>query len=202
MAIPLMAGLAIAGGLGKILGTGAKKAEESRMSQAALNLQQDQLRNSQYNTGQQAQMQAGNLDLSRKQFSEAARGNRGREAMIGDILANWSPTQIDVPGVKKASISGGLQNLGPGAREAAKLLNQKALLALLEGDSFSGGEILNAPALTPMPKAGKMENIGGILGTLGSIAGGLAPLFGQEQETSYIPRPNYQSQDWGSGVRF
>src|SRR5688500_4448365 len=88
--------------IGKVLGGGAKSAEDSRMKQFEALIAQDALRNQQFSTGQNAQMQQGQLDLQRKGFTEDARGNRMKQAMLGSILQNWSPASVNVPGIQNA----------------------------------------------------------------------------------------------------
>lgn len=184
----IQAALLGAQGLSKLFGGGSKAAENSRMNQAQLQLGQDQLRNQQYQTGQNAQMQLANTDLARKDFTERARGGRAKQATLADMMMNFKPTSVSVPGVTNAEISGGMQ-IGEGAREALGNLRQQALLAQLAGDKFEGGEILNAPTVTPIPKPGKMEKWGDILATITGIAGAFAPQQDIDQGYGYVPRP-------------
>jgi hypothetical protein len=175
--LPVLAG---AGLLGKFFGGAAKGAADGRKTQAELQRDQDAIRTAQYGTQQGAEMQAGNLDLSRKGFSENARGGRAKQAMIGDFLANWSPTSINVPGIKTASVSGGLQGaLGEGGKAAGSLLNQQALMAMLNGDKFEGGKVLPTPGVTALPQPGKWEKTAGILGLLGGLGGTIGAAFPQ-----------------------
>ena len=165
-------------GLGGILGGGAKAAADGRMTEAQLRAIQDRTRTDQYGIGQQAQMQQGTLDLARKNFEEDARGGRARQAMIGDLLANFKPTSISVPGIESAQISGGLQ-LGEGGKAGASEMMRQALLKQLQGDTFEGGKILQAPGTQGIPQAGLLEKIGGIAGLGGAIAGGIGQFFPQ-----------------------
>lgn len=190
--LPAIGGIASA--IGGIFGGGAKKAEDSRFQQAQLQTGQDALRTSQYGIGQNAQMQQGQLDLDRKQFSEQARGGRANDAARAAILANWSPTSINVPGIQNAKISGGLQNLPESAKAAMAELYKQSVMAQLAGDKFEGGQILQPPAVRGIPQAGGLEKVGGILGTIGSIAGGVLPALGglgggQQIDTSASQQP-------------
>lgn len=171
----LQAALLGAGMLGKVFGGQAKGAADGRMAQANLQAEQDRTLTSQYGIGQNAQMQAGNLDLSRKGFEESARGGRAKQALIGDLLSRLQDVNISIPGVQSASITGGLRPsaLSEGGRAAGSLLNKQALLKMLEGDKFQGGEMLKAPGVQAIPQASKWEKIAGILGNVGSIAGGI-----------------------------
>ncbi len=153
----------------------AKNSAAGRVAEAGLNQGQDSLRNSQYNTAQNAQMQGGNLDLNRKSFSEGARGNRAKQALIGDLLANFKGTNISTPGIKGSQISGGLaDSMGLMGKAAGSELSRQALLKLLEGDTFEGGDILPQPGVTAQPKASTFEKIMAGIGTGGALAGSIA----------------------------
>jgi hypothetical protein len=180
MAFPLLGVLGAISGLGGILGGGAKAAADGRMKEADIHTRQDNTLTAQYGIGQDAQMDAGSLDLQRKNFTEDARGGRAKQAMLADMLMNFKPTSIDIPGIQSAKVSGGMQ-MGEGGRMAAGEMLKQALMAQLSGDKFEGGNILKAPGVQAIPKAGLLEKIGGIAGTVGAVAGGLGqvlPSFG------------------------
>lgn len=174
----ITAALGAISGLGSLFGGGAKAAADSRMQQAMLQMQQDRARTDQYGIAQGAQFQQANTDLARKHFEEDARGGRAKQAMLADLLANFQPTSINVPGIESASISGGLK-LGEGGKMAASELMKQALMKQLAGDQFEGGQILPQPGVQATPKAGWLEKTGGILGTLGAIAGGIKGILPQ-----------------------
>jgi hypothetical protein len=176
MAFPLMGVLGAISGLGGILGGGAKAAADSRMTEGELRSRQDNALTAQYGIGQDAQMDAGSLDLQRKNFTEDARGGRAKQAMLADLLMNFKPTSINVPGIQSAQISGGLQ-MGEGGRMAAGEMLKQALMAQLQGDKFEGGGILQAPGVQGIPKAGLLEKIGGIAGLAGAVAGGIGQIL-------------------------
>jgi hypothetical protein len=182
--------------ISNIFGGASKGAQEGRNTQASQQAQQDLIRSSQYNTAQNAQMQQGNLDLNRQQFSEAARGNRGREAMIGEVLANWKPGSVSVPGIQNATISGGLQNLPEGAKAAAAEMAKQAMAKMLTGDTFQGGQILPQPGVTPLPQPGKFDKFLDIAGFASALGGGLLPLTDLLKERKY--QPTGGSADGGS----
>jgi hypothetical protein len=174
----------IASAIGSLFGGGAKASGEARERQAALQLGQDRARTDQYGIGQQAQMALANTDLARKSFEEDSRGNRAKQALLGALLGNLQDVNISTPGIKQTTITGGLRPsaLGEGGRAAGNLLNQQALMKMLQGDTFQGGQILQAPGVQATPKAGGFEKFAGTLGSIGSIVGGIgaaAPqLFG------------------------
>lgn len=184
-------------GLGSLFGKGAQSSAEGRAKEADFLSRQDAIKSNQYNTAQDAQMQLANTDLARKQFSESARGGRGKQAAIADLLMNFKPTQVNVPGITPAQISGGLQ-LGEGGKAGMAELMKQALAAQLAGDKFEGGNILQAPGVSAIPKASGWEKTMGLLGTLGSIGGGIGAAFpgigggGGADQGSYSSAPAIQ----------
>lgn len=158
--------------IGSILGSAGSGKTNERLAEGQQTTQQNQQALSQYGIQQGAEMQAGNLDLSRKAFETTNRGQLGKQALIGDLLANFSPTSVNVPGIQNAQISGGLK-LGQGGQDAAKLLNSQALQKMLNPDAFTGGNVLQAPELQQMPQAGGLEKFLQTAGLIGSVAGGV-----------------------------
>jgi hypothetical protein len=134
-------------------------------------------------------MSAGNLDLSRKNFEESARGGRAKQGLLADLLGGgFKGTSIDVPGVQKATVSGGLAESlkSPGAMQAMNELRRQALMAQMqqgspEGEQFSGGKVLAPPTLTKLPDAGLMEKTLGATGLGGSLLGSV---LGNLQQSS------------------
>ena len=168
----IQAALMGAGLLGNLFGKGAEKSAQGRVQESNLLQQRDLLRNQQFNTQQGAEMNAGQLDLQRKGFTDDARLNRAKQAALADLLMNYSPQRVSVKGVPDAQISGGTR-LGEGGRAGLAEMQKQALAALLKGDTFEGGKVLAPPSLSALPKASGWEKTQGILGTIGSLAGGL-----------------------------
>lgn len=166
---------AIASGIGSIFGGAAGSKANERMAQSQLIQQQNRNAIDQYQAQQQAQMQAGNLDLQRKGFEESARGGRAKQAAIASLLQNMQDVAINVPGIKTASITGGLRPsaLGEGGRASMAELYKQAMLKQMTPDQFTGGQILNAPQMQAMPKPGKLEKFLNIAGLVGSTVGGI-----------------------------
>lgn len=181
--------LSTAGDVGSVLGSSAAGAAEGRYREGLLQNQRDALRNQQYGTQQGAQFNLGALDLQRQQFGEQARGTRGKQATIGNLLQNIQDVSLNVPGIAKGNITGGLRPsaLGPGGRAAGGELARQAMLKLMTPDTFTGGEILTPPELTPIPQPSTLENIGGAGGVIGNILGALGSNIGRPRGTQQPP---------------
>ena len=168
------------GAASQVGGKQAAGAAEGRIREADLLQRQDQLRNSQYGTQQGAEMNAGQLDLQRKGFTEGARGSRAKQAFLADLLGNYQPTRVSVKGVPEANISGGPQ-IGAGGKQAMAELSRQALLAQLTPDKFEGGNVLAPPELSTLPQAGKFDTTRSALSQIGQVGGALAPFLSQGQ---------------------
>jgi hypothetical protein len=151
-------------------GRGAGRAAESQLLD-----QRDRTATDRYQTEQAAQMAAGQQDLQRKGFTEQARGGRAKQAAIADMLANFQGTNISVPGIQSANISGGMQ-MHDGAKQAMGKLREQALLAQLKGDSpggedFQGGTILKPQAMSNVPQANGYDKFLNVASSLSGVAG-------------------------------
>jgi hypothetical protein len=170
----LQSGAQLAGAAGAARAKG--RADES----TALN-QRDQTANSLYNTAQNAQMQSGQLDLQRQQAAQQMAGKRTQQATAADLLSRMQDVSINVPGIHNATVTGGIRPsaMGDIGRTSNALLAKQALMKQLEGDSFSGGQILTPPSQSAMPQGNFLDtllNTGGLVGSLGGAAlGAMSP---------------------------
>lgn len=181
------------GAIGTVAGGAASGKSDQRMQESATTNAANNTQLAAYQTQQAAQNQAAQLDLQRKMFSEDARGGRTKQALLADLLSNLQDISIDVPGVTKASITGGLRAsaIGDQGRQSLAELRKQALQAQLGGDTFSGGEILTPPTLAAMPKKGGVESALDWIGLLGSGFGALGG--GQAQQpATYSQLPSAQ----------
>lgn len=184
--------LGIGGLVSQFLGGAAKGAADGREKQADLQSRQDQIKTAQYGIGQNAQFDLAQTDLARKNFEENSRGGRAKQALLGALLSNLQDVNISVPGIQTAQISGGLRPsaLGEGGRAAGALLNQQALMKMLQGDQFQGGNILQAPGVQVIPKPSTWEKIAGIGGLIGGgmgLAGQAMGAFKGAPSTAGVP---------------
>ena len=161
--------------IGSIAGNASGAKSDQRMQETANTNAFNNAETARYQTEQAAQNQAGQLDLQRKMFSEDARAGRGKQAALADLLSNLQDISINVPGIQTANVTGGLRPSAMGAtgRQGMAELSKQALAALMSGDTFTGGEILNPNPLTAMPKAGGTEQVLDWVGLLASLGGGI-----------------------------
>lgn len=181
--------------IAQVAGQAASGKSDQRMQQSQATNQANLSDLALYSAAQNAQNQAGQLDLNRKTFSEQARGGRAKQALLADLLSNIRDVNISVPGVQNANVSGGLRPsaIGAGGRSSLAELAKQALQAQLAGDSFTGGEILKTPEYRAMPERGGVESALDWIGLLGSGAGALGAIMNKTQQpTTYSTLPSQQ----------
>lgn len=205
--IPVLAaagGGALAGGkVADALGLGGQAAgalasgrAAGRVSEAGVNQDQDRLALQRYQTqvgATNAQnsfnlgaanygLNAADADLSRRKFALDAPGQRARNSVRGDILANAQDVSIATP-FAKPSISGGLRPsmFSGNTRALGSAMSADALAGQQKGDTFDALPSTpsyvappSAPGLTPLPQAGGVDKFLTTAGTLGSFADLLA----------------------------
>lgn len=190
----------IAGTLGRVFGGASKGVSDSAQAQEMLQNQRNQTLANLYGTQQNAQMQQGNLDLARQQFGSNEEGTRLRRALLGQLLGNGQPLSIDIPGIPKANVQGGLSlaSLGQGGRDTAGLMSSRALEQLRTPMTFQGGQMVAPPQLPDVKGVGGNGFLNA-LGLAGSAIGALGG--GASQAPAYYPNLNDKVTDIESGVR-
>jgi hypothetical protein len=106
-----------------------------------------------------------------------------------------------VPGIQTAKVAGGLRPSAMGAtgRQGMAELSKQALAALMQGDTFTGGEILKGPQITGPQQAGGLEKGLNWAGLLGSLVGGVGKSLKQEEEEgkySALPGNSSSATPW------
>lgn len=183
----------------KVAGDTAGGRATGRQAEAVINNARDNTAMQGYGIQQGAQNQAGQLDLQRKNFTEDARKGRAQQALMGDMFSHYSPVDINTPGVPHSQISGGLQ-IGEGGKQAMGELMKQALMAQLQGDTFTGGKLLTPPAQTPLPQPGKLDSFLNSLGTFGSLAGSVAANLPQKGGGG-LPQSGYDAGNGASSAQ-
>lgn len=165
------------GDVASVLGKQQQGKAQGQQAQESANLSRDRNLLDRYQLEQQAQNQAAQTDLQRKQFTTSDRGDTAKQALIGALLGG---------GLTPSSLSGGkvsgglLQSLNgnPEALMALKKLAASAGSAQDAPPQFTGGQILQAPQLSAPTK---IDN-GGFLSTLaniGQLAGAASPYIAE-----------------------
>jgi len=181
----------------------AKGRAEGRQAEAGVLQQGDQLANQQFTTQQNAQMQAGNLDLQRRAFADSARGSRGKQALIADMIGHYQPTSVSVPGITNATIRGGLhESIGDMGKASMAELSRQALLKLMEGDEFQGGQMLTPPKATPLPQSGKLDTFLNTAAGISGLAGSLSPFLEEQMRARHSVLKGAPEADPNSGAYY
>lgn len=215
MPLPLLIPL-IAGGLGRVLGNAAQGSANQRMAENNQALLQAQMRNNDTlaragltsaNANTRAGMQNSDnqfragLDLERKQFTQQEPNAQARQALTGSLMSRIQPLRAPAGHTQLPSI---IDAIGPGAREAGSLLEQRGLSGLQNGPSkfadippVSLPDVLNLPpaVVAQMQKSGLLEKIMGGLGVGLSALGSLGPLSGEAPRSGH----NLPVDEFGGG---
>lgn len=174
----------ILGGVGaasSVLGKQQEGKAAGANQQAQTQQAQDRNALALYQAQQQAQNTAAQTDLDRQRFASGEQGRNAKNALISALLGGGiAPTRVNVPGITPASISGGmlasLKN-NPEALASLAMLKGQANTALEKGPSFTGGEMVKPPTLTPLPDLGKGNGFLNTLANIGQIAGSVSPFL-------------------------
>jgi hypothetical protein len=163
-----MAGI---GAAGQVLGKQQEGAAAGRNAQAQTQQGQDRNAISLFQAQENAQNSAANTDLERKKYSDQARSQNTKQAVIAHLLAGKMPqSSISMPGITTASVHGGpleALNSNPAALAALAESARQADAGLTSPAPFVGGAPVTAPGLTPLPQESKT---GGFLDALAKLA--------------------------------
>jgi hypothetical protein len=141
------------------------------------NVTQGQDRNaiSLYQAKQAAENAAAQTDLQRQQFGANEQGRNAKNALMSALLGGNLPrTSINVPGIKSATVSGGLMDAlknNPEALASLATLKGQANSSLASGPKFTGGATVAPPSLTSLPDTGGGNNFLNTLAQIGQLAG-------------------------------
>ena len=152
------------GDVASVLGKQQQGKAAGQQAQAQANLSQDRNAIDLYQAQQAAQNQAGQLDLQRKQQEQQSQGTAMKSALAGLLLGGGlQPTSIH-GGQRSGGLLASL-NANPELLAALKGYGAKNQTASMTPQAFSGGQLLQAPKLSPVPQ---VDN-GGFLSTLANI---------------------------------
>lgn len=190
----LKGGLSFIPGVGPALSAGASilgKQQEGKAAGAAsqAQIQQGQDRNaiSLYQAQQGAENDAAQRDLERQKFGAGEQGRNAKNAIYAALLGGGIPrTSINVPGIPSANVSGGLMEAlknNPEALASLSMLKGQANTALEKGPTFTGGNRVAAPTMTPLPDMGKGSGFLSAIANIGQIIGGVSPYMKKKPAT-------------------
>lgn len=172
--------LSAAGDIGTTLGKQQEGAAQGRVAEAGINQKQDQNALQKYGLQQGAEDKAAQLDLDRKKYTDDSRAKNTKNAIVSALMGNVQPSSISVPGVQQAHISGGLLEAlksNPDALAAAAEMQKQSSSALTNPAAFTGGQMVQAPTLTPVPQQSGGSKFLDVLSRIGQIAGSAGSAF-------------------------
>jgi hypothetical protein len=185
IAAPFTGGLSMAalpgmiGSASSVLGAQQGGKAKGAADTAGITQAQDRNALARYQQEQQGQQQAGQLDLQRKNYTDDSRARAAKQALVSSLMGGGMPrTSVNVPGIQAASVSGGMLDALKNNPEAlAQLAKFKEGSQAQQNTppSFTGGEIVKPPTMTPLPDTGSgngflstLANIGQIVGSVGA----------------------------------
>lgn len=157
---------------GSVAGSIAKGREAGRDKEILVNSDQDKTRLAADRNYEQALIERAALDLQRREDSRASETDAYRKAMASALALNMRDAAFNRPdGVPNISLGGGARPSAIGAqgREAAEILNRKALENLLAGSNYDELPGLTKSTVTAAPKASVLDHILGAAGTIGGV---------------------------------
>ncbi len=121
---------------------------------------------------QNAQAQAAQIQMQQKEAERAALNNAYKNALQSSLALNMRDASFNRPdGVPTISLSGGARPSAIGAqgKQAAALMNAKALEALLNPDKLTPLTPPGAYQLTDLPKSNGLDTALGTAGVVGKV---------------------------------
>lgn len=172
--------------VGGVLGKQQQGAASGRVAEAQLGQGQDRNAIDLYGTQQGAQDRAAQLDLQRKGYDAQSRSAAGKQALLAMLLGDYKPSTVSVPGVTNATLSGGMGETirnNPQILELLKSIAQKGVTDQATPNTFTGGNLVAPPTLTPLPKEGKGNKILDTIARIAQIAGPVMSAIPQKRPT-------------------
>jgi len=168
--------------LGSIIGKQQEGRARGAIDQAGVTQGQDRNALALYQAKLQAERDAAQTDLQRQQFGAGEQGRNAKNALFAALLGGGMPrTSINVPGIKSASVSGGLLDAlknNPEALASLSMLKGQANTALEKGPTFTGGAPVAPPTLTPLPDTGgRGSSLLNTIAEIGQLSGGTGSLI-------------------------
>src|SRR5262245_37359946 len=188
--------LEVAGNAGDVLGKQQGAAAQGQAAQAQLQQGQDRNAIDLYGQQQNAQDKAAQLDLQRKAYDTQSRSAAGKQALLAMLMSDYKPSQVSVPGVTNATVSGGMGDTirnNPQILSLLKSIADKGVMDQATPNTFTGGDLVKAPTLTPLPQQSKTNSILNTIARIAQIGGAVAPMIPMGKGGGGPANPG----DWG-----
>lgn len=164
---------------GNVLGKQQEGAAHGRIAEGQLGQSYDRNAIDLYGAQQGAQNQAAQLDLQRKDYDAKSRSAAGKQALLAMLMSDYRPSQVSVPGVTNAQLSGGMGETiknNPAILSLLKSIADKGVTDQATPNTYTGGTVVPPPTLTPLPQEGKsgkiLDTISRISQIYGAVGGG------------------------------
>lgn len=183
-AAPFTGGASLAltalGGVGDVLGKQQQGAAQGQAAQATIQQGQDRNALDLYGQQQGAQDKAAQLDIQRKDYDAKSRSSAGKQALLAMLMGDYKPSQVSVPGVTNANVSGGMGDAlkNPQILALLKSIADKGVTDQATPNQFSGGNLVQAPTLTPLPQKSKTSGIMDTIARIAQIGGSIGAGMG------------------------
>jgi hypothetical protein len=184
---------------GQAAGNLAAAREAGRQVEAGNITTQDQQRLSAEQLAENAHQNRGDLDLKRRDETRTAQNDAFRNALRSALALNTQDVSANRPeGVPNISFSGGARPSAIGAqgRQAAELVNQRALDTLMNPDE-DYYEMPDVETFAPsaLPKASGVDTALGVAGGVASVLGSLQQQEAARQQGSLVQQLIARSQE-------
>lgn len=198
----LQTALPIAGSVASGLVTGR---EAGRTQQANQAITQDTQKANIDANYEKALEQRAALELAQKQDTRSSQSDAYKNALRSSLLLNLKDASFNRPdGVPNITLTGGLRPsaIGPQAHQAAQLMNQHALDALMHGESYTDLPAVEKSAVSNLPQPSSLDNVLGIVGSAGNALSALNTQQTQQSQNSIVQKLLQQAQAQASqGVK-
>lgn len=193
-----------AGAIGQMAAARSAGRAQGRQADAAANMSVDQYNQQNYGANQNAMLTAGSMAeagrLDRAKLGMEAPEVRTKQALYGDLIQHLQDAKLSGLGahVPKVSMGGGLRPSAisaEGRNAAGGALQAQAMQALLSGSDVPALPdfsklVLDPPAATPLPQAGKEDGWLNALSTIGALAQAGQSIYSQYKKDDEGPALN------------
>jgi hypothetical protein len=181
------------GKAGQVMGGQQSGANQARYAQGQLNQGHDRNALDRYGIEQRSQFDAGDLDLRRQTHEIDSRNRNAKTALISAMLNGGMPATSIADGKASGGLAAKLRT-DPDGMAAMRNLTGQADRAQMLPPQYVGGNLLQAPTLSDVPK---IDIGGGKLGTLSKIMQVLGAFGGGGEDDEEKMRQPTNGGDWG-----